>query len=154
MKTTLRVLVVVLSACGVKTDVALVEDTARLHDLGRLITAVCEERGAFPTDATGRADLYVLVRDGWISMQEMVVLLRSRRFAEGPSLEEVQCGSYEHLAYVRYRGSIKKGVTVPLLWDKKRPGNGRWLAGFSDGSVMYYGAEEFDRMLAAAGQDR
>jgi len=125
---------------------AKVEDLNDMRDLVGLLVV----GGKMPIK-DGRLDVYALVRKGDIT-QEHFALFRSSRFEKGPSVEEIEKGDYANFPYERFKGEVKLGALVPLLWDKEPDRNNGRVVGFSSGAAKYLPEDEVQALLEKHGQ--
>ena len=99
----------------------------------------------------GRVDVYALVRNGDIGARHFSIL-RSARFGKSPSKDEIEKGDYTNFPYERFKGTVKPGSHVPLLWDKKPDERNGRVVGFSSGAVKYYPEADVQKLLEKHGQ--
>lgn len=128
-----------------------IKDHERLLRLSGLLTRHASRE--VPLDEQGRIDVYSLVRDGSLAEKDALVWFHSERTARGPSAAEIKAGDYTRFPYQRFKGRVKPGWPLPLLWDRTAALNGDRLLAYADGRAVVINLKDFEELLRKHGQE-
>lgn len=99
-----------------------------------VLNAIIEE--GFPT-RDGALNVYGLVRHGRVPRD----LLESARYGQGPSAADIERDDYTRFPWERVRTAQRERLGErrrALLWDLNAGSDGKYMVGFSDGSIEYW----------------
>jgi len=128
---------------------ALRQDTNRVRGICGLLLAQAE----VPLAGDGRVGVYELYPGGDLTAEYLPEWFRNARTGVGPCMYEIKHGDYIHFPWLRYKGKVKLGEELPLLWDPRPGRDGKRLVGFATGAVKHLPEDEVRRILASAGQE-
>jgi hypothetical protein len=110
---------------------------ARLDDavnLRNIVVLLRTHYDAFPLTNDGALDVYRLVLDRHVEMDQALELFFGHRAGTGPSAEDIRAGNYDAFPFERCQGAPLRNQ--PLLWDPTQDtDSGLRMVAFANGAV-------------------